>query len=82
MYLPRHKAALFEVAVLHRFAQRAGRKLFKLLENEQTALAAREVANECMKHGVDADCFTADVSQFEECAEMVKRVMARWGSQT
>ena len=47
--------------------------------NEQTALAAREVANECMKHGVDADCFTADVSQFEECAEMVKRVMARWG---
>ena len=32
-----------------------------------------------MKHGVDADCFTADVSQFEECAEMVKRVMARWG---
>ncbi len=38
--------------------------------NEQTALAAREVANECMKHGVDADCFTADV---------VKRVMARWG---
>ena len=39
--------------------------------NEQTALAARD--------GVDADCFTADVSQFEECAEMVKRVMARWG---
>ena len=47
--------------------------------NEQTALAAREVANECMKHGVDADCFTAAVSLFEECAELVKRVMARWG---
>ena len=41
--------------------------------------AAKQVAAECRAFGVDADCFAADVSSFEECAAMVQRVMARWG---
>ena len=47
--------------------------------NEQAVPAAREVVKECIRFGVDADCFIADVSSFEECAEMVQRVMARFG---
>ena len=47
--------------------------------NEESLAAAREVVRECMKFGVDADCFVADVSKFDECAEMVKRVAGRFG---
>lgn len=48
------------------------------VRNEASVPAAREVVAECMKFGVDADCFTADVSSFEECAAMVKRVVNRF----
>ena len=40
----------------------------------------RAVAKECMAFGVDADVFTADVSSFEECAGMVKKIATRMGS--
>ena len=46
---------------------------------ESSVEAAKEVVRDCRTFGVDADCFTADVSQFEECAELVRQVMARWG---
>ena len=46
---------------------------------EQSAAAGREVAAACMQYGVDADCFLADVSDFEACAAMVKRVATKWG---
>lgn len=46
--------------------------------NEESALAAREVVMKCMEYGVDADCFVADVSSFEECGEMVKRIVNRF----
>ncbi|MEM1485206.1 3-oxoacyl-[acyl-carrier-protein] reductase [Oscillospiraceae bacterium PP1C4] len=46
--------------------------------NQESAAAAREVVKKCMEYGVDADCFTADVSNYAECAEMVKRIMNRF----
>ncbi len=46
--------------------------------NENSVPAAREVAAECMKYGVDADCFTADVSCFGECDEMVRKVVTQF----
>lgn len=46
--------------------------------NEQSAAAAREVVAECIKYGVDADCFIADVSDFAACAELVRRVVNRF----
>lgn len=49
------------------------------VRNEASVEAAREVVKECLKHGVDADCFTADVSVYAECEEMVKRIVTRMG---
>ena len=46
---------------------------------EASVEAAKAVVRGCRAYGVDADCFTADVSQFGECAELVRQVMARWG---
>lgn len=46
--------------------------------NENSVPAAREVAAECMKYGVDADCFTADVSSLGECDEMVRKVVTQF----
>lgn len=46
---------------------------------EASVEAAKAVVRDCRAYGVDADCFTADVSQFGECAELVRQVMARWG---
>lgn len=50
------------------------------VRNEGSVEEARAVMKECMAHGVDADIFTADVSKFEECAEMVKKIVTRFGS--
>ena len=38
------------------------------------------VAEECRARGVEAECFVADVSKFDACAEMVKAVQERFGS--
>lgn len=38
------------------------------------------VAEECRSHGVQAECFIADVSSFEACGEMVKAVVEHFGS--
>lgn len=46
---------------------------------EASVEEARQVVRACMAQGVDADCFVADVSSFSECAEMVQRVMQRFG---
>lgn len=39
-----------------------------------------QVKAECEKHGVEAECFIADVSSFSACEEMVKAVKERFGS--
>ena len=41
---------------------------------------AQAVAEECRARGVEAECFVADVSKFDACAEMVKAVQERFGS--
>lgn len=49
--------------------------------NEATRDASGvQVAEECRAFGVEAECFLADVSKFEECERMVKEVVARFGS--
>lgn len=50
------------------------------VRGESSIEAARAVAKECMAFGVDADCFTADVASFEQCGEMVKKIVTRMGS--
>lgn len=46
--------------------------------NEESVASAREVAAECMKYGVDADCFVADVSDYSQCDDMVHKIAARF----
>ena len=48
--------------------------------NEDGVPAALEVVKQCRKTGVDADCFAADVSDFAQCGELVKKVASRFGS--
>lgn len=47
---------------------------------ESSLEAARAVVKECIAHGVDADCFLADVSDFNACGELVRQVHTRMGS--
>lgn len=45
--------------------------------DKEKALA---VAEECRAFGIKAECYAADVSKFDECADMVKQVKADFGS--
>lgn len=38
-----------------------------------------ETAEKCRAHGVEAECFIADVSNFEQCETLVKEAAARFG---
>ena len=40
----------------------------------------RQVAEECRAFGVEAECFIADVSQFDDCKRMTAEVKERFGS--
>ncbi len=46
----------------------------KELEN-----GGKETADKCRSHGVEAECFIADVSDFEQCATLVKQAAERFG---
>lgn len=49
--------------------------------NEQTLEnGGRQTAEACRAHGVPAECFVADVSDFAACGELVKAVTARFGA--
>lgn len=50
------------------------------VRGESSVEAARAVIKECMSFGVDGDCFTADVSDYEACGDMVRRIATRMGS--
>lgn len=39
-----------------------------------------KVAQECRMHGVNAECFAADVSDYSECEKMVLAVKAKFGT--
>lgn len=41
---------------------------------------AQQVAEECKKFGVEAECFQADVSDYAQCESMIKAVKERFGS--
>ena len=45
--------------------------------DKEKALA---VAEECRAFGVKAECYSADVSKFEDCENMVKQVKADFGT--
>lgn len=38
-----------------------------------------QTAENCRSHGVEAECFIADVSVFQQCEDMVKAVIERFG---
>lgn len=40
---------------------------------------AEKVAEKCRAHGVEAECFVADVSKFDQCAELTAKVAERFG---
>lgn len=48
--------------------------------SEDSVKKAQAVAEECRKLGVKAEIFAADVSKFEQCADMVKAVKDTFGS--
>lgn len=50
------------------------------VRDESSIEEAKQVVRDCMAHGVDADIFVADVSDFEACGEMVKKIVIRMGS--
>ena len=63
-------------------AERLAQEGFDVAVNcrgEESVPAAQEVVAACRRCGVDADCFAADVSDFEACAGMVKRILSRFG---
>lgn len=41
---------------------------------------AQKVAEECRNYGIEAECFSADVSSYSDCESMVKAVKDRFGS--
>lgn len=63
-------------------AERLAQEGFDVAVNcrgEESVPVAQEVVAACRRCGVDADCFAADVSDFEACAGMVKRILSRFG---
>ncbi|MDE7231216.1 MAG: 3-oxoacyl-[acyl-carrier-protein] reductase [Oscillospiraceae bacterium] len=65
-------------------AKRLAKDGFNIAINEATqeSIEARGslVAEECRAMGVKADCYAADVSDYAQCEEMVKRVKEDFGS--
>lgn len=58
---------------------KAGYEVAVHCRNQQSVPEAQQVVEACRAFGVDADCFTADVSSFEECAAMVAQIKSRFG---
>ena len=65
-------------------AERLARDGFDIAINhypsENDAKKAEEVAKKCASHGVRAEIFAADVSDFSQCEELVKAVKTAFGS--
>lgn len=65
-------------------AKRLAKDGFDIAINEATQEAISErgsvVAEECRAFGVKAECYAADVSDYAQCDEMVKKVKADFGS--
>ena len=47
---------------------------------EDAENGGKQVQEQCQSFGVQAQCFICDVSDFQQCAEMVKQVKERFGS--
>lgn len=50
------------------------------LPNDESRAKAEKVAEACRANGIRAELFAADVSQFEQCNDMVKAVKDTFGS--
>ncbi len=48
--------------------------------SENDIANAEKVAEECRSMGVEAEVFAADVSKFDQCDEMVKKIKERFGA--
>ncbi len=49
------------------------------IDRPQSIEIAQELAVRCREYGVQAECFFADVSKYEECENLVKAVVAKFG---
>lgn len=65
-------------------AKRLAKDGFDVVINHYPSDSDREkalaVAEECRAFGVKAECYSADVSKFEDCENMVKQVKADFGT--
>ena len=48
--------------------------------NKTRLAAAEKVAEKCRSFGVEAECYAADVSVYDECRQMAEAVAARFGT--
>jgi len=53
---------------------------FNVALNDLNVDALAETAKRCKEHGVEAECFPADVSKHDDCEAMVKGIKERFGS--
>jgi len=53
---------------------------FNVALNDLSADALAETASKCREFGVEAECYTADVSNHDACEAMIKSVKERFGT--
>lgn len=61
-------------------AKRLAKDGFDIVINELSAEAGEQTADECRALGVKASVYACDVSNYEQCEEMVKKVKEEFGT--
>jgi 3-oxoacyl-[acyl-carrier protein] reductase len=61
------------------FAEKGYNVAINCRSQNEVENGGNSVAENCRSHGVEAECFIADVSNFEQCANLVKEVAERFG---
>lgn len=62
------------------FAKKGYNVSINCYSEKEVENGGNQTAEKCRSHGVEAECFIADVSNFEQCGELVKASLARFGS--
>lgn len=62
------------------FAQKGYNVAIDCYSQREVENGGKGTAEKCRSHGVKAECFIADVSNFEQCGELVKAAAERFGS--
>ncbi|MFV0399584.1 MAG: 3-oxoacyl-[acyl-carrier-protein] reductase [Oscillospiraceae bacterium] len=67
-------------AIAKRFASEGMNIAINCYNQDTLENGGKQVAEECRALGVEAECFIADVSDFDACQTMVKAVVERFGA--